>query len=88
MSDTKLPGMSDVVGKQWRGQKHVPVTTPESLAADAEVQSKYSSPDAISLESFCARSGVRDPVMVAGMKAYTVVRQATYEDWITIFANY
>ena len=77
-----------VVGKQWRGQRHSPITTPEQLAARADEQKKYNKPGAIGIRAYFAIKGVRDPVMIAGMEAYTHVRNATVEDWDTIFANY
>lgn len=84
MSEDSKP----VLGKQWRGQSTVPVRTAEDLAADQLVQKEYAKPDAISLDTYLSMRGVRDPAFLAGMKAYTVVRHATVEDWQKIFATY
>ena len=94
--DTKKPAPSPSdapvetarLGKQYRGQKHAPIKTADDVRAEAIAQAPYSKPGAIPLDAYFARRGVRDPVMIAGMKAYTKVRHATYEDWNVIFANY
>lgn len=76
------------VGKQWRGQRHFAITTPEQAQLAADTQKKYNKPGAISLEAYLAQIGIRDVVVVAARKAHTTVRFATVEDWTTIFANY
>ena len=84
----KTPEPDIVIGKQWRGQQHVPITTPAAVEADLAIQRSYNKPDAISIDAYFARLGVRDPVRIAGMKAYTAVRHATFEDWNNIFTTY
>jgi hypothetical protein len=76
------------LGKQWRGQRFAPIQTSAGLQAIADVQREYDKPDAVSIDVYFAQRKVRDPVVIAGMMAYTVVRKATIEDWNTIFVNY
>lgn len=77
-----------VLGKQWRGQHFAPIHTEASLQSIADEQLPYKKDGAIPLAAYLAHKGIRDPVRVAGMRAYTVVREATIEDWNTIFVNY
>jgi hypothetical protein len=80
--------MADKVGKQYRGQTFVPIQSEAGLLAAAEAQKPYTKPDAVSLDSYFTIKSIRNPVMQAGMRAYTQVHSATIADWDTIFATY
>lgn len=80
-SDSKL-------GKKFRGQTFVPVKTEDDVRADIALQKDFKTSDAVSIDVFFARRGVRDPVSRAGMLAYTKVRTASMDAWTKIFETY
>lgn len=76
------------LGKAYKGQAFVPVKTEADVKAEMDAQKPFDKPGAISLETYFAIKGIRNPVMQAGMRAYTTIRRATVEDWAAIFATY
>lgn len=79
--------MSDL-GKQYKGQKHYPVTTVEAEAERRQEQAPFDKPDAVTIEVWFAHRKHRDLVKQAMMRAYTKIKTATLSDWDTIFANF
>ncbi len=75
-------------GKTWQGQQFPPSRTVESVQAEADLQKEYDKEGAIALDVYFATKGIRNPVSQAGMRAYTVIKRATVEDWDAIFKNF
>lgn len=82
MSDEKK------IGKQWKTQPHAVIATPEDLEAQRAEQEPYNKPDAVTLDVFCVMRGIRDPVRIAAMRAYTAITKATVSDWTDIFKTF
>ena len=76
------------LGKSYRGQKFVPVATAEDVQDQMDEQKPFDKEGAVSIEMWFAARGHRDPVMHAAMRAYTLVRRATYADWDAIFKDF
>lgn len=75
-------------GKTYKGQSNYPVKTEADVAAEAAAQAPYNKEGAVSFKTYCAMKGIADPVMQAGMRAYTLVQRATVQDWDAIFKTY
>lgn len=76
-------------GKKFPGQKFPLVKTSEDLAVETAAQEPLASMEgAITIETYFAMAGVRDPVFQAGMRAYTKVRKAPFDEFKKIFATY
>jgi len=76
------------LGTSYRGQPHPVLKTPEMVQAEIDAQAPYNKEGAVPLQTYCATRGMRDPVMYAGMRAYTVIERATLEDWDAIFKDF
>lgn len=84
MSDKK-----EKPGKQWRGQQFVTDVTPEDVAEKRAVDAMYGADEnAVPIEVWFMKRGHRDPVMQAGMLAYTKVRKATIAVFDDIFSSF
>ena len=75
-------------GKKWAGQKHVTTRTAADVVDERSLQAKYAHPNAVTLDGYFTRKGVRDPVKRAAMMAYTKVRRATVAAFDEIFAKF
>jgi hypothetical protein len=75
-------------GKTFKGQTFPPVRTVESVQAASDAQKPFDKPGAVSLAVYFAQSGIRNPVMQAGMRAFTSIQRATVEDWDAIFKSF
>jgi hypothetical protein len=75
-------------GKTYRGQPFVPVKSPGDVQEQLDADAVYAKEGTVSIETYFAVAGVRDPVMKASMLAFTLVRHATVEDWAKIFAKH
>jgi len=80
----KLP----IIGKQWAGQQFAPMTTPEQITMNNQLQADYDHPDAIPLVAYMSLHRVTDPVMKAAMAGHTQITRATKEKWDEIFASF
>lgn len=75
-------------GKAYRGQTFFPVTTKEEVVAVAEAQKQYSKEGAFPIEVYFSVRQIREPATQDAMRVYTKVRNATLEDWDSIFKNF
>ena len=80
--------MTDKVGKSYKGQQFPPVKTVEDVQVEIDAQKPFAKEGAISIETYFAIRGHRDPVLQASMLAFTLVRRATPDDFDTIFVKH
>lgn len=80
--------MADVLGKNYAGQRFVPVVSADDVAEGARLKEEYEVEGSIPLEAWFSIRGHRDPVMKAAMAAFTKVRRTTPAKWDEIFKDF
>lgn len=76
------------VGRRYRGDSPV-LRTPEVAAAISKERASYAKkPGAMPIAAYFSVRGISSPIMQASMLAYTVVRDATAEDFDAIFEKH
>lgn len=86
--DEDAPTPSVRLGKKFKGEKFVTVTTSEMVEADTKLQQQYAAPNAVTLTAYFVHKQIRNPVQQASMAAYTRVRRATVQAFDEIFAKF
>jgi hypothetical protein len=84
-----MPDNAPPVGRQFAGQRHFAITTPEEEQKRHAAYEQYGKrEDAVSLDVYFAASNITNPVIKAAMRAYTHIRYAPMDAWVTIFKDY
>lgn len=81
--------MTDTLGKTYKGQTFVPIKTAEQAAEEMSAAAAgAANPDSVSIQVWMSARGVRDPVLRAGMLAFTKVRLAPAAEFDRIFQGF
>jgi hypothetical protein len=83
------PAPAVPVGRTFRGETSVPITTPEAIVEAQELAAASSGKTgAVSLQVYFVARGIHNPILQASMLAYTQARVAPPEDFDEIFVGH